>query len=150
MRIADIMTREPICCEPSDNAEKVAQLMREYDIGAIPVVSDFVSRRLVGIITDRDICTLVTAEGKHPAKTAIGPYMTRTLITCSPDDTLETCEDLVKKHRIRRVPVVDRENSCVGIVAQADLARLSAPERLQALLTHISTPRRARAASAVA
>jgi CBS domain-containing protein len=150
MKIESIMTREPICCEPSESVEKVAQLMREFDIGAIPVVSDFISRRLVGIITDRDICTVIIAEGKHPAKTAVNLYMTRTLITCSPDDNLEACEDLMKKHRVRRIPVVDRENSCVGIVALADLARVSTPERLQATIAQISTPRQARGASAVA
>jgi CBS domain-containing protein len=147
MKIETIMTREPICCEPSDSVEKIARLMKEFDIGAIPVIADFVSHRLVGIITDRDLCVSVTADGKDPHKTGIAPYFTRLVITCAPEDTLESCEELMKKHRIRRLPVVDRENRCLGIVAQADLARASTAERFQSVVAAISTPHQARAAA---
>jgi CBS domain-containing protein len=145
MQIETIMTKDPICCEPSDNVEKVASLMKEFDVGAIPVVSDFVSHRLVGIITDRDLCIAITAEGKDPRRTSIGPYFTRLLITCTPQDTLESCEELMKKYRVRRLPVVDRENTCVGMVSLADLARASTPERFQALMAEMSRPQQVRA-----
>lgn len=66
MKIESIMTKQPICCSPSDTLQHVAQMMREQDVGALPVVSDLVSKQLVGIITDRDLCISAVAEGKDP------------------------------------------------------------------------------------
>ena len=140
MKIETIMTKEPICCRPSDTAQNVAQMMRRQDVGAIPVVSDLVSKKLIGIITDRDLCVSMLAEGKDPCNTTIGSYYTQEVITCSPEDTLEICEQKMKQHRIRRIPVVDSKNSCVGIVVQADIARVDKPESFQALVTEISKP----------
>ena len=140
MKIETIMTKEPICCRPSDTAQNVAQMMRRQDVGAIPVVSDLDSKKLIGIITDRDLCVSLMAEGKDPCRTTIGSYYTQEVITCSPEDTLEVCEQKMKQHRIRRIPVVDSKNSCVGIVVQADIARVDKPESFQALVTEISKP----------
>lgn len=116
-------------------------MMRQNDVGAIPVVSDLVSRQLVGIITDRDLCISAMAEGKDPRTTPIAAYFTKEVITCSPEDTLEACEQKMKQHRIRRIPVVDKQNSCVGIVVQADIARVDKPESFQTLVAEISTPK---------
>ncbi len=140
MKIESIMTKQPICCSPADTVQRVAQMMRQHDVGAIPVVSDMVSKRLVGIITDRDLCISAMAEGRDPHTTPIANYFTQQVITCSPDDALETCEQKMKEHRIRRIPVVDKQNSCVGIVVQADLARVDKPESFQALIAEISRP----------
>jgi CBS domain-containing protein len=115
-------------------------MMRQQDVGAIPVVSDLVSKRLVGIITDRDLCVSALADGKDPHTTPIAAYYTKEVITCSPGDTLEACEQKMKQHRIRRIPVVDKQNSCVGIIVQADIARVDKPESFQALITEISRP----------
>ncbi|MGZ4871337.1 MAG: CBS domain-containing protein, partial [Candidatus Angelobacter sp.] len=71
------MTKQPICCSPSDMAQKVAQMMRQHDVGAIPVVSDLVSKNLVGIITDRDLCISAMADGKDPRTTPIAGYFTK-------------------------------------------------------------------------
>ncbi len=140
MKIETIMTKEPTCCSPSDTVQHVAQMMRQRDVGAIPVVSDMVSKRLVGIITDRDLCISAMAEGKDPRSTPVADYFTKQVITCAPDDALETCEQKMKQHRIRRIPVVDKQNCCVGIVVQADIARVDKPESFQALITEISRP----------
>ena len=134
------MTKQPVCCSPSDTVQRVAQMMRQQDVGAIPVVSDLVSKRLVVIITDRDLSISAIADGKDPQTTPIDAYFTRNVITCSPDDTLDACEQKMKQHRIRRIPVVDKQNSCVGIVVQADIARVEKPESFQALITEISRP----------
>jgi len=141
MKIETVMTKQPICCSPSDTIQKVAQMMREQDVGAIPVVSDLVSKKLIGIVTDRDLCVTAMAEGKDPHITTIGSYFTKEMITCSPEDTLEACEQKMKQHKIRRIPVVDSKNSCVGIVVQADIARVDKPESFQALITEISRPK---------
>ena len=115
-------------------------MMRENDVGAIPVISDLVSKKLVGIITDRDLCISAMADGKDPRNTTIADYFTKTVVTCAPEDTLEVCEQKMKQYRIRRIPVVDKENSCIGIVVQADLARVDRPESFQALMAEISRP----------
>jgi CBS domain-containing protein len=140
MKIEIIMTKEPVCCSPYDTVQRVSQLMKKCDVGALPVVADDMSRHLVGMITDRDLCISVMAEGRDPRTTTIADYFTRNPITCSADDLVEMCEQKMKRYRIRRVPVVDRENACVGIVAQADLARVNIPERIQRLLMEISRP----------
>lgn len=140
MNIESIMTKQPLCCSPAATVQDVARMMRENDVGAIPVISDLVSKKLVGIITDRDLCISAMADGKDPRNTTIADYFTKTVVTCAPEDTLEACEQKMKQHRIRRIPVVDKENSCIGIVVQADLARVDRPESFQALMAEISRP----------
>lgn len=141
MKIEVIMTKEPVCCSPQDTVQRVSQLMKQYDVGALPVVADALSRRLVGIITDRDLCLSAMFEGRDPRTTAIADCCTRNPITCFAGDPVEMCEQKMKRYRIRRIPVVDTKNSCVGIVAQADLARVSQPEKIQTLLMEISRPK---------
>ena len=114
MNIESIMTKQPLCCSPAATVQDVARMMRENDVGAIPVISDLVSKKLVGIITDRDLCISAMADGKDPRNTTIADYFTKTVVTCAPEDTLEACEQKMKQHRIRRIPVVDKENSCIG------------------------------------
>lgn len=146
MNIESIMTKQPVCCSPADTVQTVARLMKQHDVGAIPVVSDLISKKLIGIVTDRDLCVSAMAEGRDPRTTSIANYFTKTVITCSPEDTLEACEQKMKQHRIRRIPVVDKQNSCIGIVVQADIARVDRPENFQTLLAEISRPNVRRAA----
>jgi CBS domain-containing protein len=150
MTVETIMTKDPKCCSPEDTVQSVAQLMKKLDVGAIPVVADQVSKRLVGIITDRDLCVTVLAEGKDPRATKIAPYFTKTVVTCMPGDTLAACEEKMKLSRIRRIPVVDAKYTCLGIVVQADIARVENPEVFKELVAEISTPRRMPSGVAVA
>jgi len=150
MKIENIMTRQPVCCSPADTVQHVAQMMQQHDVGALPVVSDMVSKTLVGIITDRDLCISAIAEGKDPRTTPIADCFTQGAITCAPEDPLEVCEQNMKQHKVRRIPVVDKQNSCVGIVVQADLARVESPDTFQALINEISRPTIQRAAPIVA
>ena len=140
MKIETVMTKQPVCCSPSDTVQRVAQMMRQQDVGAIPVVSDVASKQLVGIITDRDLCVSAMADGKDPRTTPIADYFTKQAITCAPEETLDACEQKMKQHRIRRIPVVDKQNACVGIIVQADIVRVDKPESFQALINEISRP----------
>jgi CBS domain-containing protein len=140
MNIESIMTKQPMCCSPANTVQGVAQMMKQHDVGAIPVVSDQVSKKLIGIVTDRDLCVSAMADGKDPRTTPIADYFTKTVITCSPEDTLDACEQKMKQHRIRRIPVVDKQNSCIGIVVQADIARVDKPGTFQELIAEISKP----------
>lgn len=126
MLVKDVMSKKVIFCRPSDTAQAAARTMKLHRIGAIPVVSDLVNAKLEGIVTDRDLCCAVIAEAKLAEKTKISDVMTRNLVTCAPENTLEDCEALMQEHQVRRIPVVDNQGRCVGIVAQADIA-LHAP-----------------------
>jgi CBS domain-containing protein len=125
------MSTKVIFCTPSDTAQAAAQSMKLHRVGALPVVSDFVQTKLEGIVTDRDLCCSVVAEARLAEKTKIAEVMTRNPVTCAPENTLEDCEALMQEHQIRRIPVVDHQGRCVGIVAQADIA-LHAPSGIVA------------------
>jgi CBS domain-containing protein len=114
--------------------------MKQHDVGALPVVSDLVSKELVGIVTDRDLCISPVAEGKNPRTTKIEPYITKDVITCSPEDTLEACEQKMSQHKVRRLPVVGKQGNCIGMIAQADIARNAKAQEFQAMVAEISRP----------
>src|SRR5712671_5637197 len=82
MRVRELMTQNPVCCLLSDVAQTVAQVLRDEDIGSVPVVSDGEQKRLEGIITDRDLCCRMVAQGLDPKSTPIAAYMTRNPVTC--------------------------------------------------------------------
>jgi CBS domain-containing protein len=121
MNARELMTAQPACCTPEDTIQQAAQLMRDHDCGCIPVVEDVESKRLVGVITDRDITCHCTAEGKGP-KTRVKDAMTPDPSFCRPEDDVEAVERIMAEEQVRRVPVVDERGACVGMIAQADLA----------------------------
>ena len=82
MKIRDMMTANPICCVPTDSAQRVARIMCDESVGSIPLAMDQESRRLVGVITDRDLCCSVVADGLDPKATLIEKFMTLNPITC--------------------------------------------------------------------
>ena len=141
MKASDVMSKRLICCLKSDTVQSVANLMKTHDIGAIPVVSDLESKRLEGIVTDRDLCVRVIAAGGDPKTTLVGSVMSPAPVTCNRDDTLERCEQLMRERQVRRLPVVDSQGHCVGMLAQADIALHETPEKFLHMLAGISVPR---------
>ncbi|AGT31406.1 hypothetical protein M493_05540 [Geobacillus genomosp. 3] len=115
--VRDVMSTDVQYCTPLDNMYEVAVKMREFNVGAIPIVDH---GRLVGMITDRDLVVRGIAE-KHPGSTAVTEVMSRELVTVSPDDSVQKAADLMARHQIRRLPVV-ADGRLVGIVALGDLA----------------------------
>ncbi len=137
----DIMTKDPVCCCASDLVPMVAQIMRDQDIGAVPVVEDVLSKRLEAIVTDRDIAIRGAAEGRDLRTTKIEDVMTREVITCSPDHDIQTCLDVMEAEQVRRVPAVDNSGRVVGIIAQGDIAlRLRKPVQTAEVVREISKP----------
>ncbi len=122
MRTSELMTRDPACCVPESTLQEAAALMRDNDCGAIPVVEQAENRKLVGIVTDRDLAVRGLAEGKGP-DTPVGDLMTVQPLAADPDDEVETVREVMIRERIRRVLVLDSDRRVVGIIAQADLAR---------------------------
>ncbi len=142
MKVGKIMTKRVVCCTADESAQSVARLMSLRNVGAIPVIADERSRRLIGIVTDRDLCCRVLALGKPGHGVRIGEVMTRNPFTITPEATLAECENVMQKNRVRRVPVVDEDGRCVGIVAQADVARWAKAAEVAKTLGVISQPTR--------
>ena len=116
--VRDTMTEDPRSIGASASVVEAAGLMREEHIGSLPITDD---DTLVGMLTDRDITTRVVAEGADPKTTSVGDIYSRDLISVEPDKDLEEAVQLMSRHQVRRLPVVEN-GKLVGIVAQADIA----------------------------
>jgi len=139
MTCMDLMTDNPAYCLPSDTVVAAARIMRDEDVGSVPVVDG--QQRLLGIITDRDVAVRVAAEERDARSTMVQEVMTRDLVTCRPDDPAQRALDLMAQHQLRRIPVVGDDRRLVGIIAQADIAtRMDAPARTAAVVEEISQP----------
>ena len=119
----ELMTPSPAWCVPSDSLDTAARRMAEYDCGALPVVDDPVTRRPVGVITDRDIILRVVAHGKSTFDFTVGEVMSGDPITLRVDATFHECARAMMTHRVRRILVVDDRGKEIGVVTDGDLAR---------------------------
>ena len=143
MKCEEVMTKNPVCCVPSDNVVKAAQLMNRADIGSIPIIETEHTKKLVGMLTDRDLALKIVAEGRDPKSTKVEEVMTRNVVTCRTDDDLQKALDLMAEYQLRRIPVLDSANGIIGIIAQADVAtRLDQPEKTAAMVKEISEPKK--------
>jgi CBS domain-containing protein len=118
MKVSDVMTPNPRTVQLSDSLQTVAQIMRDEDTGAVPVVED--GTHVVGMITDRDIVIRAVADGDFEC--SIDDIVSDDVICATPDMTTAEAEDLMSEHQIRRLPVVDEDENLVGIVSLGDLA----------------------------
>lgn len=139
MTVASVMTPNPACCTPGSALSDVARLMVDHDCGEIPVVEDMGSRKLAGVITDRDIAVRIVAAGKNSAEACASDCMTTSCVTVSPDTSLEECCELMEVNKIRRVPVVNDQGGVVGIVSLADVVRSAKPSTAAAVVKEVST-----------
>ena len=126
LHITDVMTPMPECCTPDDSIIEVAHVMEARDVGIVPIVESLETRRVVGVITDRDVVLRVVAAGRDPNEVvSVRDVMSPEIVSCSPDADVLHVEELMKQHQIRRVLVVDDNGSVVGVVSMADVARHS-------------------------
>jgi CBS domain-containing protein len=137
MKVKEVMSVNPECCTANDTAQKVAKMMCDLNVGSIPVV-DQDSRALVGMITDRDLCCRVLAQGLDISSTRIQEFVTYNPAVCRDGENVEQCERLMQERQVRRIPVVDKDNHVIGIVAQADLALKDKAERVHKTVAEIS------------
>lgn len=141
MNIQEIMTPNPTFCPPNATLEQVAEVMRDEDIGEIPIVeSQDGGNRLLGVVTDRDIAVRAVAAGRNPSQTTARDCMTAPAVTCKEDDSLEACAHAMASQRIRRMPIVDANGMLCGIVAQSDLQATDARSLKQQVADRVSTP----------
>ena len=133
------MTKNPICCLPNAMVAEVAELMKSENIGSLPVVENEQTRKLIGIVTDRDLTMQVVAAGLDAKSTKVQSVMTHKVVTCQADDDLQKALDAMAEHQLRRIPIVDNDNKIVGIIAQADVAtRVDQPEKTAEMVKEIS------------
>jgi CBS domain-containing protein len=116
--ITEAMTTNVKTVEPSTTVQEAAQLMRSEDVGSLPIVGD---RRLLGVVTDRDITIRVVAEGKGD-DTTVDQIASKEVICVDPQQSLEEAARLMAEHQVRRLPVCEEDGTLVGILAQADVA----------------------------
>lgn len=124
MKAQDIMSRNPSCVTPDTPLVEAARLMKDENIGVVPVVESSDGKRLVGVLTDRDIAIRAVAEGRDGATTSVGHVMTSEVRTSRPDASVDDIMDLMGREQVRRIPIVDDRGMLVGIIAQADIARM--------------------------
>jgi CBS domain-containing protein len=144
MKARELMTPNPECVTRDDTVTRAAEIMRDVDVGIVPVVDDRNSMRLVGLITDRDI-TIRHVAGDNDRNCRVGDHMTSgRLFTVSPDDDAKQVLAQMKAQQVRRLPVTEGER-LVGIIAQADVAVNLAKDRETGdLVEKISTPSKQR------
>jgi CBS domain-containing protein len=129
MKAREIMSSNPDYVTGDDTVQSAARIMRDRDIGLVPVVDDRSNMRLRGVITDRDIAVRHVAAGDHE-DCRVGDHMSEGHVhTVRPDDDLRQVMELMKREQVRRVPVCEEGDRLVGIIAQADIADRAGDDR---------------------
>lgn len=132
MNVQDVMTRQAQACRPEDTIERAAQLMWNHDCGCLPVCTgEDGERRIIGMITDRDICMNALFQRKSLRELYVCDAMSRNVSTCRAGDSLDRAEQTMQQARVRRLPVLDENDSLIGMISLADLAIEAARERRQ-------------------
>jgi CBS domain-containing protein len=139
MKAADVMTPHPACCSPDTSIVDVTQMFVEHDVGAIPVV-DPSTGRPIGIITDRDVATRAVASGADARKLSAADCMSTSVVTVSPDASLDEVMDAMSENQVRRVIVVDDQGGVAGIVSQADVAEHARKKEAGEVVREVSRP----------
>lgn len=137
MKVSELMTKNPATAMPNSGLQEVAQMMRDCDCGAIPVVEN---DKVVGVITDRDITIRVVAENKNLQDVKVRDVMSKQVYTAKESDDVRDVANQMEKHKVRRVPVVDDQGKCVGIVSQADIALNTTDRTTADLVQKVSEP----------
>ena len=118
-RVRDVMTTNPVTVSEKDSVRDAARIMAREDTGVVPVVE---GKKVIGLITDRDIVVRLVAEGKDPANARVKEAMSKSVRSVKEDTPINEVLELMSNEQIRRVPVVNQNNELVGIVSIGDIA----------------------------
>ena len=132
--INEVMTHDPRTVTPDSTVEEAARLMRDGDVGSIPLVE---GTKCIGTVTDRDIVLRVVAESRQ-LDTRVGEIASKQLVTVDPQQPVDEAMRLMAEHQVRRLPVCEDDGRLVGIVSQADIARSSSEERTGRTVEEVS------------
>jgi CBS domain-containing protein len=122
VRISEVMTKDVATCHAGDSLAAAARIMWERDCGFAPVVASDTGR-LVGVVTDRDACMAAYTKGLRLEEIPVASVMTKEVQTCGPADDVAKAEEVMARHQVRRLPVVDPRGALVGVISLNDLAR---------------------------
>ena len=121
-KVMDLMTPQVISIRATDSLSAAAQVMWQQDCGIVPVLAEDGSR-VVGVVTDRDICMATWSRNLAPSAILVTDAMSTDLIYCSPNDSVADAETLMRSHQIRRLPVLNGRSELVGILSISDITR---------------------------
>jgi CBS domain-containing protein len=124
--VSELMTKKVAWVRASDSLSAAAKQMWDCDCGVVPVLEDG-SERVVGMITDRDICMATFLRDRSPSGIQVSDAMSRGLHACAPTDEIERAEDLMREKQVRRLPVVDTAGRLIGVLSLADIVRRTRP-----------------------
>jgi CBS domain-containing protein len=127
MNVSQIMSRNVVTCRPEDGLDQAARAMWEHDIGCLPVVGT--DGRVVGMITDRDVCMAAYTQGRPLAEIPVSTAMSREVHSCLESDGLIEAEEIMRSHKVRRLPVTNGGGGLVGMLSLNDLALEAAREQ---------------------
>ena len=119
-RVRDVMTADPACIRENDGIVEAARIMKREDAGVVPIIDG--DRKLIGMITDRDIVVRLVAEGRNPLDCKVNEAMTKHIRSVGEDATVDEVMSIMRGANVRRVPVCDDSDRIVGIVSMGDLA----------------------------
>ena len=125
MKVEELMTPSPATCGPTDNMAQAVERMWDANCGIIPVVDD--AGRVLGVLTDRDICIAAATRGVAPGELGVREMPQTQVACCRPDDDVRTALALMRQHRVRRLPVTTDEGVLHGILSLDDVALAAAP-----------------------
>ena len=121
MKIDQLIVKNVLTCFPEDDLRAPARAMWEGDCGCVPVVDSW--SRVIGMITDRDICMAAYTQGKPLREIRVEGVMSKSVVSCTTGDSLEQAEELMRRNRVRRLPVLDADKRLVGLLSLNDIAR---------------------------
>jgi CBS domain-containing protein len=121
MRVFELMTQDVHTCRPDEALDQAARIMWDYDVGVVPVIDE--ERRVVGIVTDRDLCMAAYTQGKALTEIPIEQVMSKRIIVAAAEDLVVRAERMMQDAQVRRLPVVDDQGRLIGILSQNDLLR---------------------------
>jgi CBS domain-containing protein len=136
--VSDIMTINPACCTPDMGLVDAASLMLKNDCGEIPVVYSTRDKKVLGVVTDRDICIRAIALGLNPLSMHVEQIMTHPPVVVKKSLSIDDCCKVMEDYQIRRVPVVDENECCCGIISLADIAKYQSEELAAEVMKKIS------------
>ena len=139
MLAKDLMSLNPCCCTSDSTVREAARMMVEHDCGEIPVID--AAGCPIGVITDRDICCRLVAQGIESNNARVSEHMSSPAITIRESASSDDCRETMEKNMIRRIPVVDDSGRCTGIISQADIAQKSDSYTVSHLMKEVSAPR---------
>jgi CBS domain-containing protein len=128
MKIEQLMTEDVVSCQPDESLDHAARIMLEKDCGFVPITESSENSRIVGVVTDRDICMASYNRGQPLPQIRVRDVMSTGIRTCKPSDDLDTAESALREAQVHRLPVVDDADHLLGVISIADIAREAARE----------------------